>query len=132
MDISAALASLSQTLGLIKTLREIKHDYDIATLKSQMAEIYMALSDVRMALTDAREVVHQRDKRIKELQDQIVALTSGEACPLCNKGRLKVTAVKPHPTFEFAGVQEKFFKCSECAHTEKRLHDPSGITKSKR
>jgi hypothetical protein len=81
-------------------------------------------------------------KRLKALPDQFEALQVRvaaleaeiqkrpplEACPLCGSGNLKVTSVKPHPSFGPVGIQERVVKCDNpnCNHTEKRIHDPVG------
>lgn len=129
MDISSALTVLSQATGIVKGLREIDKGFDLAALKAQMADLYGTLADVKIALSDTREIIHAKDKQIKELADKIAVLTSGEACPLCNAGRMKVAASREHPDFGFAGVQERTLKCDKCEHSEKRFHDPAGITK---
>jgi predicted nucleic acid binding AN1-type Zn finger protein len=129
MDISTGLTLLSQATGIVKNLREIDKGFDLAALKAQMADLYGTLADVKIALSDARETLHERDRKIKELDEKISALTSGEACPLCESGRLKVASSCSHPHFGFAGVQERTLECDCCGHTEKRLHDPDDITR---
>lgn len=131
MDFSLALASAAQALNVVKQLREIDTAMSVADLKARMAELYGTLADVKIALSDAREVIHDREGEIKRLQDKISALTSGEACPICTEGRMKVTASKPHPHFSFAGVQERTIKCDKCNHSENRMYDPTGITKTR-
>lgn len=131
MDIAAGLALLGQATGIVKNLREIDKGFDVAALKSQMAELYGTLADVKILLSDARETIHERDQKIKALEEKISVLTSGEQCPLCSEGRLKVTAVKPHHTFGDLGVQEKVLKCEKCNHTETRMHDPMERTKKR-
>lgn len=129
MDIATGLTLLAQATGIVKDLRSIDKSFDLAVLKSQMAELYGTLADVKIALSDAREVIHEREQKIKGLEDKIATLTSGEACPMCNEGRMKIAASRAHPQFGFAGVQERTLKCDKCGHSEKRLHDPSGVTK---
>lgn len=132
MDISAGLTLIGQALGIVKGLREIEKGLDAAGLKAQMADLYSTLADVKMALTDARETIFERDKTIKELQDKIAALTSGESCPICNEGRMKVTASRPHVHFGEMGLQERTVTCEKCGHSENRMHDPAGLTKAGR
>jgi len=48
-----------------------------------------------------------------------------QRCPICNDGRLKVTAIKAHPQLGPVGVQEMSLKCDRCDHSEKRNHDPN-------
>lgn len=127
MDIAAALAAVGHATTIVKAFRTIDKSYDIATVKAQMAELYGTLADVKIALSDAQEEIHSRDQTIRELGEQITTLNSGEACPLCDIGRLKVVASKPHPSFAFAGVQERTVKCTECGHSERRLYDPENV-----
>ena len=56
-----------------------------------------------------------------------------EPCPICSKGRLKVTKVSPHPVMGDVGLQEKTLKCDDpaCGHTESRMHDPIGLTRNR-
>jgi len=128
MDITTGLTLLGQATGIVKDRRGIEKGFDMAALKSRMADLYGTLADVKIALSDARETIHEKDRKIRELEGNIAALTSGEACPICGAGRMKVTASHEHPHFAFAGVQERTMKCN-CNHTEKRLHDPNAVAK---
>lgn len=131
MDIATGLTLLAQATGIVKDLREVDKGFDAAALKSQMADLYGTLADVKIAPSDARETIHDRDRKIKELEVKIAALSTGEACPICNAGRMKIVASHEHPHFGFAGVQERTLKCDNCGHTEKHLHDPNGVTKKR-
>ncbi|MHC2289164.1 hypothetical protein [Bradyrhizobium barranii] len=132
MDVAAGLSLLAQATGIVKNMREIDKSFDVAAIKAQMAELYSTLADVKIAFSDAREAIHERDQKIKELESKIDVITSGEACPICNEGRMKVASSRKHPQFGFAGVQERTLQCEKCSHFEKRLHDPSGVTKNNR
>ena len=127
LDIVTALSTIGQAIKITKDLREIDRDLDAASYKAQMAELYGALADVKMALTDARENLHQKDQEIKKLNETITALRSGDICPICETGRMKVTASRPHPQFAFAGVQERTATCQNpsCNHTERQYYDPN-------
>lgn len=129
MDISTGLTLLREATGIVKGLREIDKGFDHAALKSRMADLYGTLADVKIALSDAHETIRERDRKIKELEDKITSLTSGEACPICDIGRMKVVSSVAHPQFGFAGVQQRTLRCIECNHSEKHLHDPRGVTK---
>ncbi len=131
MDIATALTLLGQATGIVKDLREIDKGFDLAALKAQMANLYGTLADVKIALSDARETIHDKEKKIKELEDKIATLTSGETCPICRKGRMKVTASHAHPHFGLMGVQERILECDNCGHSEKRFYDPNGRTKNR-
>jgi hypothetical protein len=124
VDIAAALTLLSQATGIVKDLRDIDNSFDMAALKLKMADLYSALADVRIGLSDARETIHERDSQIRLLQQRIATLTSGEACPICDTGRMKVKSSMAHPDFGFAGVQMRKIVCDNCGHTEDRLYDP--------
>jgi len=127
LDIITALTAVGQAIKITKDLREIDRGLDTATYKAKMAELYENLSDVKMALTDARETIHDREKEIKNLKGKIEEITSGDVCPLCMSGRMKIIHVKPHGHFAFAGVQERTHKCQNpnCNHSETRVFDPS-------
>lgn len=131
MDIATGLTLLTQATSIVKDLRQIDKGFDLAVLKSQTADLYGTLADVKIALSDARETIHEKDLKIKELEDKIKAFMSGEVCPICETGRLKIVASIEHPQFGFAGVQERTLKCTNCNHSEKHLHDPSGVTQGR-
>jgi hypothetical protein len=131
MDIAAGLTLLGQATSIVKNLRNIEKGFDVAALKVQMAELYGTLADVKIALSDARETIHERDKEIRELEEKISTLNSGEACPICSEGRMKIASSRAHPQFGFAGVQERTLKCEKCGHAEKRNYDPNGPSRRK-
>ena len=122
MDIIGALATASQAVKLAKDLREIERDLDSAGYKAKMAELYGNLADIKMALSDAKVALHEKDGRILALKNEIEALKSGETCPLCQTGRLKVTAVQPDNIFGDFGHQQHTLTCqnSDCGHSERR------------
>ena len=62
-------------------------------------------------------------------QDRIRAAL--EPCVICGSGKLKVTRVGPHPQMGAVGLQERTLTCDnpDCKFTEKRMHDPAGLTK---
>ena len=126
MDIVSGLAALGQAVQIVKDLQSIEHKLDSAVIKAKMAELYGSLADAKIALTDAREIIHKKDQQISELQANIDALALGDNCPLCQDGRLKITASRPHPDLGTFGVQERTVTCenTSCNHSEKRLYDP--------
>jgi hypothetical protein len=132
MDVAAGLTLLGQATSIVKNLRDIEKGFDVAALKVQMAELYGTLADVKIALSDAREAIHDKDKKIRELEEKISTLNSGESCPICGEGRMKIAPSREHPHFGFAGVQERSLKCEKCGHAEKRIFDPTGATKGKK
>lgn len=71
--------------------------------------------------------------RVAALENEIAKRPSLEECPICGTGKLKVTHVGPHPRMGAVGLQERTLKCDNpsCAHTERRMHDPMGLTKAK-
>lgn len=125
MDIAAALSVLGHATNIVKNLREIDKSFDVAAIKAQMADLYGTLADVKIALSDARETIHAKDKAIRELQDKIAALKSGDMCPICGEGRMKIIASAPHPDFGFAGLQVRTLKCEKCSHSEQHNYDPA-------
>ena len=67
-------------------------------------------------------------ERVAALEIEIKKRPSLESCPICETGHLKVTKVTPHGHLGDLGIQNRFYKCDNpnCAHTETRIHDPSG------
>ena len=130
MDIASPFTAIGQAIAIAKDLQSIERGLDTAEFKAKTAELYSALADVKMALTDARQEIHEKDQEILRLRNKIDDLEKGDYCPLCNSGRLKVTAVKAHPQrlLNQSGVQERTLTCQnpECGHEEKRTHDPLG------
>lgn len=126
MDLIAGLSAAQQAIGIVKSLRDIERDLDSATYKAQMAELYSGLADVKMALTDAQTQLHEKDQAIRLLEETIKALKTGEACPMCQEGQMKLFSAKPHPEFGVFGHEERKFKCtnSECDHTAVRKYVP--------
>ena len=125
MDLGAGLTLLSQATVIVKDLRDIDKGFDVAALKAKMADLYSTLADVKIALSNAQIEIHERDKQIRQLEAKVAALTSGEVCPICNTGRLKVTSVYAHPQLGPVGVQEKTLKCDICTHVEDRMIEPA-------
>lgn len=124
MDFAVALASASQALNIVKQLREIEKGVSEGELKAAMADLYGKVAELRMALTDAREEIHEKDRQIKALQNQIAAHTSGDACQICGEGRMKVIASTKDPVFGVMGVLLRTLKCDKCGHSEQHQHKP--------
>ena len=128
MDLISGLAAVSQAVQLVKDIKGIDRSVDEAAFKLKLAELTVALADTKIALSDAKVTILQKDEELNELKRRLETLISGEACPICGVGTLKVVSSRPHPTFGDFGHQERTLKCSSrsCGHTEKRHHDPSG------
>jgi hypothetical protein len=127
MDIVTGISALSKAMEGIRALREIDREFDQAALKSEMADIYGALADAKIALSDSRELLHEKDEEIARLNKIIEAQSSGEACPMCGAGRMKMIAEVPDPVFGDMGVLQQTFQCQEpeCGHERKIQHDPA-------
>ncbi|MCV3766465.1 hypothetical protein [Rhizobium sp. TRM95796] len=124
MDFVGIMTIAGQTLGIIKDLRDVERDFDAASYKSQMTELYNNVSELRMALTDAREELHAKGREIEELKSRIASMQSGEQCAICEEGRLKVTASVAHPHFGMLGHQLRTVTCTNCGHKEERHYRP--------
>ena len=127
MDVMTGLSALGSAIGIAKDLRDIERGVDAGAFKAQIGELYMNLGDAKIALTDAREAIHLRDQEIASLKSQIAALKSGENCPLCQTGTMKITASRADPIFGPFGHQERTLTCQNpaCGHEEKRKYVPS-------
>ncbi|MBZ9859727.1 hypothetical protein [Mesorhizobium sp. CA12] len=124
MDIATGLTFLGQATGIVKDLRDIDKGFDQASLKAQMADLYGTLADVKIALSDARETIHEQEQQIKRLEERVATFLSGDACPICDGGRLKVASSRPHEHFGWAGKQMRTLKCDKCGHSEERMFTP--------
>lgn len=133
MDLLTGLSAASQALNIVKELREIDKNVDEATFKLKIADLMIALADTKEALANAKKSMSEKDTIIHELKQTISGFTIGNLCPICNTGRLKTVRVIPHPKLMLGkvGIQEKHFECQNesCSHSEKRMHDPSGLLK---
>jgi hypothetical protein len=130
MDIMTGLATIGQAIKTVKDLKDIEAGLDAAAYKTKMADLYGTLAEVKMSLTDAKETIHDRDFEIKNLKSELAALKSGDACPICQSGTMKVISSKAHQHFGIMGVQERTLKCQkvECSYSEQRIHDPDNRT----
>lgn len=99
MDIAGALTLVGQATSIAKSLKEIDRSLDAAAYKARIAELTEHLVDLKLTLSDAREELHTKDRTIRELQTVIEALKSGDVCPICEQGRLKVKASTAHKQF---------------------------------
>ena len=131
MDLTTGLAAASQSLTLLKQIKDLDASIDAAVFKTKLLELQESAYEARAALLDAKEAVLAKDAEIAELKRKLEAAKSGESCPVCGEGRLKTERVVPHPTFGDLGVQEKHLSCEnpECKHSEQRMYDPMGLVK---
>lgn len=110
---------LSELADAAKRLQGLKKDISDLEFREEILKL-------RHLLLDAREELREKDAKIKELEETIASLRSGDTCPICRNGRMTVITSVPHPSFAFAGVQEQTVQCSACKHSEKRMYDPNG------
>ena len=129
MDLVGGLSAAQMAINLVKDLRSIDRSVDDATFKLKIAEVIEALAETKIALSEAKETIAAKDSEIRNLKEKLSNATSGEACPVCQTGRLKTTNVRRHPQMGDVGLQEKDLKCDnqECGHHETRMHDPNGL-----
>lgn len=116
MELGAALSAISNAMALAKTLRGIQQDYDIASIRAQMAEIYDALADARIALAEAKGTIAERDLKIKELEGGPVP---GEPCPYCGARAMRMTS-------QSMNSQRELWTCGECGQEKEIRHDLTG------
>jgi uncharacterized protein YlaI len=103
-------------MTIAKTLRGIQQDYDLASLRAQMADIYDALAEARIALADAKGAISERDLRIKDLEGGPV---TGEPCPYCGARAMRMTS-------QMMNAQWEVWTCGECQKTKDVRHDLPG------
>jgi len=68
VDIATGISIAAQAIGIAKDLREIDRGLDAGEFKAKMAELYIALADVKMALADAQEEIKAKDQTIAALR----------------------------------------------------------------
>jgi DNA repair exonuclease SbcCD ATPase subunit len=131
MDLISGIAAATQAVQLVKELKAIDRSVDEATFKNMLADLTLALADTKIALSEARVALADREAENADLKRQLSAARSGETCPVCLVGTLRVTAVRDHLNLGDVGVQERDLECSNeaCRHRERRAHDPMGVMK---
>ena len=120
MDLPAALSAASVAVKITKDLRDVERGFEASEYKLKIADLQSALADVKVALVDAQEENRSLERKLEEIR-------SGENCPICQLGRMKITDSEPHAEFAFAGVQMRTISCDniDCDNHEKRPFDPS-------
>jgi hypothetical protein len=69
VDIPTLLTSISQGIGVLKKVQEIKSDFDQAELRAKMAEVMVTLADTKVALIEAGDEIREKDKEIARLME---------------------------------------------------------------
>lgn len=108
----------------VRRLQKIKAEMSAVELREEILAL-------RELLASIRETALAKDEEIADLRQKLKVATSGEGCPICREGELRVVTSRPHEHFAFAGLQTRVLECTACKHREERMHDPSGITKGK-
>ena len=127
MDVIGGLTAVSQAIGIAKELKQIDRTIDDASFRLKIADLIESLAETKIALADAKEEIAKHKREIRKLNETLETARSGEACPICKTGQLKITAVRKHPIFGPMGHQEHDLECSndDCSHREKRKVAPS-------
>lgn len=68
MEIAAAIAAVSNGLGIAKTMRSIEKSFDEATYKAKVADVIEALTDAKLGLAEAKEKLAENEKEIARLK----------------------------------------------------------------
>lgn len=68
MDLAGTIAIASQTIGLVKTIKDIDASFDKAQFKAQVADLLSNLADVKTSLIDADESLRAKDLEIERLK----------------------------------------------------------------
>jgi len=128
MDIMSGMSAVSTALQITKDLRDLDVSLSKAEMKAKFAELYNSLADAKIALSDAKLTLNSKEGEISELKLKITALMSGDMCPLCSSGRMKIIASVPHPIFGVHGHMQRTLKCQnvDCGHSENRKYNPNG------
>jgi hypothetical protein len=69
--ISSTLASIKTATDIAKLLKDADLSLEKAVLKLKLAELVGALADAKLQIVSVQEVVAEKDKAIKELEQQL-------------------------------------------------------------
>ncbi|TRD22089.1 hypothetical protein FEV53_06915 [Palleronia caenipelagi] len=67
MDISGALSALTNTVTLVKAIKDLDHSLGKSELKAKMADLYSDLAEVKMAMVDAGNEIKRLEAEKAEL-----------------------------------------------------------------
>lgn len=113
---------------LIAPLEKLINEHGSATLlrehlslvKAKAAEQERRNDELEMQNKELNAALLQGKDRIRELEQQLDALTSGHVsgycCDACGSPRVRRTGSRPDPTFGVLGVKEGLFTCDVCGH----------------
>ena len=131
MDIVGGLSAASLALGLVKDLRDIDRSVDEATFKLKISELTFALADTQIALSDAKLKLNETTQQIQTLKSDVETAISGEICPKCHKGRMKLTNTEMYHMRGLGdfGVEWWTLECTgeACGFIQTKVHDPHGV-----
>ena len=71
LDFIAAFAASSKALELVKSLREIDKQFNVADLKAKAADLLSTLADVKVALAEAQDESRSKDEESARLRDAL-------------------------------------------------------------
>ena len=131
MDLTTGLTAASQTLSILKQIKELDVSIDEAVFKQKLLELQEAAFESRSALLDVKEELLARDEEIAALKQEIKIAKDGEPCPKCRDGELVFTDKKPvtRARLDQFGVEKWKYSCSEavCDFETFKIHDPTGM-----
>ena len=130
MDIIGGLTAAKLALDLAKDLRQIDRSVDEASFKLKLADLTTALADTQVALAEARVQMIDKEAEIRKLIEELLSVTTGDLCPKCLSGRLKLTDTEKHVHggLQHFGVEDWQYNCdnSSCQFQQVKMYDPHG------
>lgn len=131
MDLASGLSAASQTLAIVKQIKELDISLDQAIFKAKLLDLQETANEARGALLDAKQALIEKDELIFELNEKLKAATSGESCPICSIGSLETMQIIDNPEMPGIGVKLKRVTCdnAQCKYTDERIFDPSNMLK---
>jgi len=69
--VGTALSSIKSALEIVKAIREAGETFQAAEWKLKLADLMETLADARIEVVNVQDVVLDREKRIKELEDAL-------------------------------------------------------------
>jgi hypothetical protein len=68
MDFVTAITSVTKGFEILKTMQDIDKNFDAASYKAKIAELFVALADAKRDLVDARDEVAAKENEIERLK----------------------------------------------------------------
>ena len=70
-DPISAIAAISQSIGIVKSLREMSKDFDKATYKLQIADLTESLANAKLSMSEVQDQIAAKNAEIARLKETL-------------------------------------------------------------